>query len=175
MSDERTANLLGALGLGIADLLTLEAGELAGHGGQTAAAIVTIGATPDLTVGRLGWALGLSQPGAVRLVDRLARDGLVARGTAKDGRAVALQLTEAGSRRRAAILARRSESVRALLEVLAPEERRLLDGIASKLLAGMTTDRARAYALCRLCDEAVCEAGGGCPVEQACPAAEEVP
>jgi DNA-binding MarR family transcriptional regulator len=167
MHDEPVLNLLGALGLGVADLLVGGAESVAGHGGQTAAAIVTVGAAPGLGVGQLGSALGLSQPGAVRLVDRLEQDGLLARGPAADSRAVALRLTAAGEERRLAILAERAARLRPLLGALESAERSALEAIARKLLAVMTTDRAHADALCRLCDEASCEAHG-CPVDEAC-------
>lgn len=168
MTRNRLANLVGALGLGLTDLMASATDSVAGHGGQTAAALVTLGAEPGLTVSRLGWALGLSQPGAVRLVDRLARDGLLRREPGADARVVALRLTPEGEQRRLAILAERASRLLPLVGRLTDDEQAALQAIAEKLLAAMTTDTARAYALCRLCDEEVCEAGG-CPVDNACP------
>jgi MarR family transcriptional regulator, negative regulator of the multidrug operon emrRAB len=173
MSSEPVLNLLGALGLGVTDLLLDAAAGVAGHGGQSAAAVVTLGAEPGMTVGRLAMALGLSQPGTVRLVDRLAREGLVVRGkTTADARTVALRLTAEGSARRDAILLERAGRLGPVIEVLTAGERRGLEALLRKLLAGMTTDVARSYALCRLCDQDRCMALG-CPVEAACARLED--
>ena len=124
-----------------------------------------------MTVGKLAMALGLSQPGAVRLVDRLAGEGLVARGkAAADARAVALRLTAGGFRPagRDPPRARRPASAPCHR---GPDRRRSaarLEGLLRKLLAGMTTDLARSYALCRLCDQDRVPGALGCPVEAAC-------
>ena len=88
-ADERTANLLGALALTVADRIAT---------GSDAAALITLrnyaeGEPLDL----LRRALALSHPGVVRLADRLERRGLVERyRSERDGRAVALRLTRAG-------------------------------------------------------------------------------
>ena len=167
MSDAALSNLLGALGLGLNDLLQAGVERAAGHGGQAAAALVVIGAEPGLGPGRLADAVGLSQPGAVRLVDRLVAEGLASRDSGKDGRSVALRLTPAGRERRAEVLAARAAVLCPLLEALSGAERQALEGVARKLLAAMTTSERRADALCRLCDEPVCQAAG-CPVDAAC-------
>ena len=167
MNDGSLANLLGALGLGLADRMLAGVEPAAGHGGQAAAALVVVGAEPGLGVSRLAATLGLSQPGAVRLVDRLVEDGLVVRAPGRDGRSVALRLTALGAERRSAVVAARASGLDPLVSLLSVEERRALDGIARKLLAAMTTSEQRADALCRLCDEPVCLAEG-CPVEDAC-------
>src|ERR671917_2078941 len=70
--DSRTANLLGALGLEAAT--AMPAGR-----GATMAALVTIAAHPNRTVEELRAPLGLSQPGAARLVQRLVNAGWVER------------------------------------------------------------------------------------------------
>src|SRR5918999_1062964 len=70
--DARTANLLGALGLEAASVLP------AGRGATTGA-LVTIAAHPNRTVEELRAPLGLSQPGAARLVQRLVDAGWVER------------------------------------------------------------------------------------------------
>src|SRR5918997_7221251 len=71
--DARTANLLGALGLEAAT--AIPAGR-----GATIGALVTIAAHPNRTVEELREPLGLSQPGAARLVQRLVDAGWVERG-----------------------------------------------------------------------------------------------
>lgn len=172
MTDDPTANLLGALALGVADRLTRCTHHTAGHGGEAAGAIVTIGAEPGLSIGGLAGALSLSHPGTVRVIDRLAADGLVRRDPGADGRAVALRLTPAGERRRRDILAARAALLDGLLAMLEPAEREALRRIADRLLAGMTTTVDGAMALCRLCDEDSC-LPHDCPVERECTRLEE--
>jgi hypothetical protein len=93
-SDERTANLLGALALTLTDSVGAALGDEVGVAGTDAAALITLhnyaeGESLDL----LRSALGLSQPGMVRLVDRLERRGLLRRQRAKrDARAISLRL-----------------------------------------------------------------------------------
>lgn len=43
----------------------------------------------------------------------------------------------------------------------------LIAGWPGNLLAALTTDRASARHLCRLCDEPLCASSTGCPVDQA--------
>jgi DNA-binding MarR family transcriptional regulator len=58
-----------------------------------------------MSIDALRSGVGLSHPGAVRLVDRLAARGLVARrASADDGRRVALHLTRAGEAMAASIM-----------------------------------------------------------------------
>lgn len=108
MSDpsDRLINLLGALATGVADRVRGAALDGTTFGGETAAALVVVGHTPGLSINQLGRVLRLSHPGTVRLVDRLANAGHVARSLAPhDRRTVALNLTEEGQACRAALLA----------------------------------------------------------------------
>src|SRR3954465_4169390 len=75
----RTANLVGAWALVVADAVTRTTERETGLGGAVPAALVTIGAYLDQSIEELRGALGLSQPGTVRLVDRLEAEGWVRR------------------------------------------------------------------------------------------------
>jgi hypothetical protein len=83
------------------------------------------------------------------------------------GRTLALQLTESGRADALTVLARRQTAVEQLVRRLEPGEAAALDHVAGRLLAAMTADRASAHRLCRLCDEPLCAAGPGCPVDHA--------
>jgi DNA-binding PadR family transcriptional regulator len=108
----------------------------------------------------------------VRLADRLEAEGLLERRRSeRDGRALALHLTAAGRARAEALRRSRLASLGALLGDLAPGERRDLTGLLEKLLAAMTSDRASARHICRLCDSGACGHPDRCPVTQAVPAA----
>ena len=156
----RTANLLGALGLAIAE--RVEADEA-----RERAALVTLAGYPGQTVEALRRTLALTHSGAVRLVDRLEHSGLALRAPAGHGRSLALRLTPAGRDRAERVLAERLAALEPVLEPLTERERADLTGLLEKLLAGLTDDRQSARRICRLCAEEVCERGARCPVDVA--------
>src|SRR5688500_2485179 len=93
---DRYRNVVGAFALAVADALRRAAEAEAGQSGAAAAALLTIEARPGRSIELLRAPLGLSQPGAVRLVERLERQGWVER-RPSPGRATALHLTPAGA------------------------------------------------------------------------------
>jgi DNA-binding MarR family transcriptional regulator len=167
--DERTANLLGALALTLADRADAAVRDGAGVAGSDAAALVTLrnyaeGEPLDL----LRKALALSHPGVVRLADRLQARGLVERHRSdRDGRAVALRLTAAGRRAADEALAARAGALDAALAALDASERRALEGMLERMLGVETTDSVASLVICRMCDPDVCGHPGRCPVTQA--------
>jgi DNA-binding MarR family transcriptional regulator len=168
-SDERTAQLLGALALALADRAGAAVEADAGLAGSDAAALVTLrnyaeGEPLDL----LRRALALSHPGVVRLADRLQARGLVERHRSeRDGRAVALRLTPAGRRAADAALAARGEAIGAALATLEPAQRRVLAPMLESMLGAQTTDSTASLVICRMCDPDVCGHPDRCPVTQA--------
>lgn len=165
MTDQRTLNLLGTLAIGLADSLNAAVEADTGHGGETPAALVTLGAEPGISINTLRQILNLSHPGTVRLIDRLEKDGFVERRAGSDGRTLALFLTEAGHQRRLAVLTQRQQQLSLALDCLSAIEQKQLTKLLEKMLAAMTTDELRAYTLCRLCEEEACPQDR-CPVEQ---------
>jgi MarR family transcriptional regulator, negative regulator of the multidrug operon emrRAB len=165
MDDERTSNLLGALALSVMDAFNTVVAASAGSGGETPAALVTLGADPGVSINQLRQILNLSHPGTVRLIDRLEKEGLVERRSGADGRTLALFLTDAGSERRKAILSERQQQLQIAINSLTPNERQQLTALLEKMLAAMTTNELQAFTICRLCEEEVCP-GDRCPVEQ---------
>ena len=167
-SYSRAANLLGALALAVSDgMREMTEQQADGLARSEPAALVTLAHYPGQSLGDLGRTLGLTHSGAVRLADRLEAGGLVRRASAGPGRMLALRLTESGRAAALRVLARRQAAVEQLVSVLEPGEAAALERLAGRLLAAMTTDRATAYRLCRLCDEPLCGAGAGCPVDHA--------
>lgn len=166
METRRQENVLGALALALVDELAVAVAQEAGHGAAAPAAIVGIGTTPGLTIDQLRAILGLSHSGTVRLIDRLAADGLVERRPARDGRAVALSLTEAGGEAMERVLSARQQLLARTLTVLSAEEQVQLTTMLERLLTSLTRGREGADHICRLCNEAVCPSDR-CPVERA--------
>jgi MarR family transcriptional repressor of emrRAB len=168
-SDGRTANLLGALALTLADRQGAAVQADAGLSGSDAAALVTLrnyaeGEPLDL----LRRALALSHPGVVRLADRLQARGLVERHRSeRDGRAVALRLTREGREAADAALAARSEAIDAALSTLDADQRRVLAPMLERMLGAETTDSTASLVICRMCDPDVCGHPARCPVTQA--------
>jgi DNA-binding MarR family transcriptional regulator len=175
MSGSRTANLTGALALTLSDRLQEAAAIAARHGGSAPAALATLLTYRDrkMTIMRLSQVIGLSHSATVRLIDQLARDGLVDRRPGADQREVALRLTPDGIRRARRILVEREVVLGRALERLGPAEVLAFDKIAEKVLAAITAGRREARWICRLCDHAACNEGGRCPVDAAATARGE--
>jgi MarR family transcriptional regulator, negative regulator of the multidrug operon emrRAB len=157
----RAANLLGALALDAAGVLEAATKPVVGQAGAAAAALVTIAAHPGRSIERLRAPLGLSQPGAVRLVERLVGLGWVERARAGGRRGLELRLTPAGESVLAELLRARRAALAELIEPLTEAERAQLSGLLEKLLAARTGDRHDLERLCRLCEWRICDE---CPV-----------
>ena len=170
--DARTANLLGALAYALTERTDAALRRDAAVAGTDAMALIALGNYADgAPLETLRDGLGLSQPGTVRLVDRLAARGLVTRGPAPhDRRARAVRLTAPGGPRPPA----RWPPARASPAPRSPRSGRPTGGrlaeLLERLLGGQTTDRTSARRICRLCDGDVCGHPGRCPVTQAVPA-----
>lgn len=165
MIDAKLENIVGALALALSDDLLRQVQDQAPEPGPAAAAIALLRHEPGMTIERLRRALGLSHSGAVRLIDRLVADALVARHPGPtDRRAVALHLTDEGERRCTAILAARRGALARVLGTLDDAERRVLGQLTEKLLAGLIDGLDDAYSTCRLCDADACP---DCPVDRA--------
>ncbi|HMI70842.1 MAG TPA: MarR family transcriptional regulator [Solirubrobacteraceae bacterium] len=165
MTSARTANLLGAHALVVADRMRLAAGmELSSAAVLSALETFADGASID----QLRRVLGLSHSGGVRIVTRLASQGLVAReADPADRRAVRLHLTAEGRRAARRVLAARKETLAGLLAPLGTRETADLERLLERLLAAVTDDREAANRICRLCDPDVCGHPDRCPVTQA--------
>ncbi|MHB1582485.1 MAG: MarR family winged helix-turn-helix transcriptional regulator [Acidimicrobiales bacterium] len=178
-SRQHAANVLGALSLVVADRMNAAVEAVAALGPSAPAALAAMHEFLDGgSVTQLSSVLGLTHSGTVRLVDRLADEGLVERGGARDGRAVSVALTRRGRRTAVRILRTREESLTTALSALSPEEIDGLSAALDKMLTTVTlaraeersarsTDRPQPW-LCRLCDFAACGRGeGNCPVNNA--------
>ena len=155
---DRAANLLGAVTVALGDRLP---------GSVDDAAIVTLRWNDGVSVDGLARIAGLSQPGGVRLVDRLERDGLVRRAPGHDGRTRSLHLTARGRRRAEALLADRAGVLRDAVDALGADGAAAVEDALATVLAALTNDPATGDRICRLCDEDACGVPDRCPVERA--------
>lgn len=151
-----TANLLGVVGLAVADRIEDTARHILSRVGETPAALVVIGYGLGPSNDQLRRILGLSHPGSVRLVDRLVADGLVERRAGNDRRTIALYLTGRGAALREDLLRGRLAAIRPLLAPLTDTERETLTALLHKMLSSMETTDMQRRTLCRLCDDRVC-------------------
>jgi MarR family transcriptional regulator, negative regulator of the multidrug operon emrRAB len=158
---DRTANLLGVIGLAVADRIEATARDILNHAGETPAALVVIGYGLGPSNDQLRRILGLSHPGSVRLVDRLVADNLVERRDGRDRRAIALHLTERGAALRETLLTGRLAVIKPLLSSLTDTEQEVLASLLHKMLSSMETTDLERCTLCRLCDDRVCS---DCPI-----------
>ncbi|MBY0613478.1 MAG: MarR family transcriptional regulator [Beijerinckiaceae bacterium] len=159
---ERTHNIIGALSLAIADEI-LRTAQSKVASSAPAAGITLLAHAPGMSIDQLRHVMGLSHPGAVRLVDRLVRDGLVMRSRSKtDGRAVSLKLTSQGEILSNSILSSRQGALKAAIDRLDPNDREIFGRIAETVLRGMVRDADHGLGVCRLCDPQSCT---DCPVD----------
>lgn len=164
--DDRAANLIAALVVGLADALDETTKRAGAHGATGASALTTILFNPGARIDQLSPVLGITGSGTVRLVDRLVADGLVERRPGRDRRSVALSLTTAGEAMAKEIVAARREVLRRVLEPLGDQLWQAFAAAAERALAGLAVDRERADRICRLCDYVACPQER-CPVEMA--------
>ena len=178
-SHQHAANVLGALSLVVADRMNAAVEAIVALGPSAPAALAALHEFLDGgSVTQLSSVLGLSHSGTVRLVDRLAVEGLVERIGAQDGRAVSVVLTSSGRRVALRIRQARSKALTNALSALTSDE---VDNLAAALDTMLTTitlaraeersarphDRPQPW-LCRLCDFAACgRSEGNCPVNNA--------
>ena len=170
----RLENLLGALAVALSDAITEAVETTTGHAGAMGAALAVLAQEPGLGIEQLRIPLGRTQSATVRVVDQLAAEGYAERRPGRDQRSVAVVLTPKGHEAAARVLASRERVLSDALTGLGPGERRALTGTLEKVLAGVTSDRAHADQICRLCDVAVCP-GRACPVELAARGGEQLP
>lgn len=162
------ANLLGTLAQTVADRAEILTGLAAEHGGHAAAALVTVHWYPDRPISSLAQRLRISHPGAVQLVDRLERDGLIERIPAVDGRTKLLALTPVGERRAQDVMTARRRLLTRAISALDDKELQGLTAAAEAMLEAITDDLLTSEYMCRLCDELACPEER-CPVERAEP------
>jgi len=167
---DRLAQLLGALSLSAVDRVRSSVDASLGRAGAHAAALVHLDAYPGHSVQALADVLRVSQPAAVKVVNRLAGDGLLERRQGPDGRTRALHLTAEGRDAAARVLADRAAQLEDVLHVLGGDEREHLEPLLEKLVAALAGDLPGALTVCRLCDRtSCCGAPAGCPLEHTVP------
>jgi len=160
----REANLLGALGLAVADRIA-EAAEPGANGSAAQALVALVGPQAGGTIDALARITGLTHSGAVRLVDRMAAAGLLERRMGADQRSAAVFLTPAGRRAARRVLMRRESAVQSILAPLDRGEREALARLAARMLGELAAAEGSDRRLCRLCDREACgRPRGRCPV-----------
>ncbi len=161
------ANLVAAFALQAGGQIESRARQTAGRSTTDAVALVLLhGALAGASQEAVAEVLGLTASGTVRLVNRLAREGLVVR-EQRDGRTVALRLTAAGTALAAEILRARMAAVQRLLAYLDEPDHQQLADLTARMLAGLTRDGVSANQICRMCDLSVCHDRDRCPVTEA--------
>lgn len=160
-------NVLGALSVAVTDLLAGDA-NARGFSLVDQAALVIVATVKGLSQEDLQRRVGLSQPGATRLVDRLAARRLINRTPGPDRRTWALRLTPAGEQEAREAMARRHDLLGQLTARLTPEEQRSAAAIIGHLLDAAVVAGQSPWRICRQCDQHACEQGAvTCPVDAA--------
>ena len=155
----RTFNLVGALGMALADGQRRVMGAASGLADTEAAAVNVVGLAPGRSIASVRVALAITHPGTVRVVDRLVARHLVERRAGTDGRTVGLHLTAAGEEAFAAQAAAREAWLTPFAQALGSDAEAVVERLLG-LTGGTEEDGEH---LCRLCDERVCPQDR-CPV-----------
>src|SRR4051812_11055074 len=156
----REANLLAAWALVVSDRIELAVARATGLEARAPAALLTLDSPGVLlTVYGLAAALKLTHSGTVRLVDRLAKAGLVERRPGADRRSVELTLTPEGRRMVTRVRAARTDTAVDLLGVLTDDQRLLLTNIQEAVLGAVEEHSTELPWVCRLCDRYACRHG----------------
>jgi DNA-binding MarR family transcriptional regulator len=161
---DAAANVLGALALVVNDEMTRVVEASAEHA-TDAAALTALGQFLDgATLDRVHQVLGVTPSGAVRLVDRLEKNGLVRREPGPDGRSRAVRLTPAGRDRAQTVQDVRAAYLSSLTSGLTDDEVVVLRGLLATVMAGVVAHKDGGAWTCRLCDLTACRRPQGeCP------------
>jgi MarR family transcriptional regulator, negative regulator of the multidrug operon emrRAB len=164
-----TANLLGAAALAVNDMALGNATRAAGLSTSGAAALVSLSASPDISVTELGRRVGLTQSAAARMVDSLEADGLVERFPHRfNKRWVTLRMPPLGHATTHHILGARGEPLSDIVARLDEDDQQALADLLVKLLTHLYEHTGNAQYLCRLCDRTSCgTTHSTCPVGEA--------
>jgi DNA-binding MarR family transcriptional regulator len=139
------------------------AAKRAGLGLREVFALTLVANRSDATVDWLRERVGLSQPGTVRLVDRLAAAGMLQR-SARKGRSVGLVVTPSGRRALRKWIELRDAALAEVTRGLDADDIDVLHGLLRKSIESTARDRVGADRTCRTCDWPAC--GRDCPVDQ---------
>lgn len=163
------ANVLGALALAVSDRAERAVEARTGLASTSAAALNALREFLDRpSVEDLRRVLGLTHSGTVRLVDRLAATGLVARAGGVDGRSRQVVLTEEGRRLAAEAARARGEALSGLLDGFDDAERSALRSALGRLVGAVVATKDGGAWTCRFCHLAACgRAAGHCPAATA--------
>jgi MarR family transcriptional regulator, negative regulator of the multidrug operon emrRAB len=153
---DRLSNLLGALGVAVTDDVTATMVSTSNLPLSDIACLNVVAHNQGCSIRYLSGTLGITHPGAVRLIDRLASAGLVERGPGPDRRTVGLHLTAAGRRHWVRQRDARGRLLDAAVGKLTATQRDSAVSVIETLLAAFTTSELRGEQLCRFCDESAC-------------------
>jgi MarR family transcriptional regulator, negative regulator of the multidrug operon emrRAB len=152
----RTANLLGTLGLAVHDGQADVIARASGLSPVSAAGLHAVGQEAGISIRTISIRLGLTHAGAVRVIDRLCEANLVERRGGPDGRTVALHLTRPGRTAWKRQLVARASWLDQCIEEAPHHIQLQAAAVFDYLLRTLTTDEDQSERLCRLCDEASC-------------------
>ena len=159
----RDRNVVAAWALAVSDEVRMAAEGATGLGGGGPAALVAVVADPGMSIDGLRRILNLTHPGAVRLVDRLVKQGWVRRDHGV-GRSIRLEPTKLGRQVERRIASAREQAIAELLAMLSDDAVATMADLVEPVLAETIDDTEAVRRLCRLCDRRVCTP---CPTEAA--------
>jgi DNA-binding MarR family transcriptional regulator len=167
---DAAANVLGALALVVSDEMTRAV--LASVDAPSVTDATALAALEQFldggTLDRVHQVLGVTPSGAVRLVDRLEKAGLVRREAGPDGRSRAVRLTEAGRDGARSVHRARATYLASLVDGLSDAEVSELRRLTGRVMENVVRAKDGGAWTCRLCDLVACRRPQGeCPARNA--------
>jgi len=166
VANERLANLAGAVGLAVADLIAAADAGLPAPADHPSclAALNLLAWLPGTSPKHLAGALQLSQPATQRVVERLEAAGLARRERVAGERRLRLSCTAAGLRLAGRHRKARANALHQLVDTLTPEEAAALEPILERLASTLAVDADDVLRVCRLCRPDSCGPDEHCPI-----------
>jgi len=119
-------------------------------------ALVSIQNCEQFHIGWLAETLSVEHSSAVRVVDRLERDGLISRLAKDSQKKVGLKTTESGSTLAKSVLAIREQATKSYLAPLGMKQQGDLAKILQLVIKTQTRTEVDLYRHCALCNESIC-------------------
>ena len=161
---ESALNMFAACSLSLMDRVGPALAVKFGRPESEITTLISVRQCEHFTVGWLSEVLRLTHSAAVRIADRLERDGLLQRITLPNRRYVGLMLTNAGTEFVGEVLKERRNILESHFSVIPDELLEQVMPVIETLLGNVTTDELTAYQTCRQCDAGMCT--GLCAVDK---------
>lgn len=154
----RTANILGALAIGLSGRITAETSTVGGLSPSAVSALIQVHFCPGISVEQLKNQIGLSHSASVRVVDVLEGMSLIGRRRMPgvDARVISLFTTDKGRDLAREVLRVRGNITKPIVASFSPDDQLLLERVLCELIMRLVRPGPEQEYVCRFCDLSEC-------------------